>query len=156
LEKCILWSLSETFRVDPSRKTRVARFLSRPVTTGDSNSDQHRGLPTLLSSKYVSTWFDTFSNSVDFRPLDCHARSCNTLYLPSQNTPALASWYTSSPICFYCTPEKKLVSVRCWALEPRVCTLSDVVTQLIDLSHTIESMDFHSETWEYTVRHSIN
>jgi hypothetical protein len=86
--------------------------------------------------------------------LDCHAWFCNTLYLPSQNTPALESLYTSSSLCPYYAPEMKLVSVRCWAHKPDVCTLSDIIsTKDWPVAHErINEIPFgklglHGKTW---------
>ena len=86
--------------------------------------------------------------------LDCHAQSCNTLYLPSQNTPALESWYMSSFICSYYALKIKLDSVQCTALEPCVCTLSDGINSKDwHVAHerinwiSFWNLGLHSETW---------
>ena len=104
---------------------------------------------------YSINWrvWRVFKLSLTF-DLDCHARSCNSLYLLSQNTPALASWYTSSSIYSCYAPKRKPDSVQCWTLEPHVCTLSNVInTRDWPVAHErmteipFWNLELHSEIW---------
>jgi hypothetical protein len=59
-EKCVLWSLSETSRVEKRRKTKVAKFLSRPVTTVIQTPKSQR---STIDATDATDAIDVFSNS---------------------------------------------------------------------------------------------